>query len=228
MAVHRNRTATLLASLALIATGTSAAALGPDAPSGGPAAVVDSRPAAAAPSAARPPGAPQSPPRAASGTVPLPRLVEPGPASPRPGLAPRAAGWTWPIRPTPTVLARYAVGPHRWSPGHRGVDLTAVAGAVVRSAGSGVVAFAGRVAGRGVVSVLHPDGLRTTYQPVRASIEVGEPVGPGAPIGELEPAGSHCAPGDCLHWGLRRGEIYLDPLALVGRPAPPVLLPLIR
>ena len=26
----------------------------------------------------------------------------------------------------------------------------------------------------------------------------------------------HCAPATCLHWGVLRGETYLDPLVLVG------------
>jgi hypothetical protein len=36
-------------------------------------------------------------------------------------------------------------------------------------------------------------------------------------LGELELLGSHCLPRACLHWGLVRGETYLDPLTLVGR-----------
>ncbi|GAA3766216.1 hypothetical protein GCM10022206_00780 [Streptomyces chiangmaiensis] len=42
---------------------------------------------------------------------------------------------------------------------------------------------------------------------------------PGEVVGVLEPPTAHC-PGGCLHWGLRRGETYLDPLALL----PPRLL----
>ena len=37
--------------------------------------------------------------------------------------------------------------------------------------------------------------------------------GSGEPIGRVA-AGGHCA-GRCLHWGLRRGETYLDPLLLI-------------
>jgi hypothetical protein len=36
---------------------------------------------------------------------------------------------------------------------------------------------------------------------------------------------SHCAPRTCLHWGVRLGSRYVDPLTLLGR-GPPVLLPL--
>ncbi|MDX2685216.1 M23 family metallopeptidase [Streptomyces scabiei] len=61
--------------------------------------------------------------------------------------------------------------------------------------------------------------LRTTYEPVRASVRKGAEVSAGALLGTLEPAPSHC-PTACLHWGLRRAETYLDPLSLM----PPWLL----
>ena len=87
--------------------------------------------------------------------------------------------------------------------------------ATVRTALAGTVRFAGRIAGRGVVVVGH-GATRTTYEPVRATVAVGDEVAAGAPIGRLEVAGSHCFPAACLHWGWLRGEVYLDPLALVG------------
>ncbi|MGI5213685.1 murein hydrolase activator EnvC family protein [Plantactinospora sp. CA-290183] len=103
-------------------------------------------------------------------------------------------------------------------PGHRGVDLATRAGATVRSAGGGTVLFAGMVAGRPVVSVSHPRGLRTTYEPVRPVVAAGDRVEPGDPIGILVAGHPGCAAGagTCLHWGLRRGADYLDPLLLLG------------
>ena len=68
----------------------------------------------------------------------------------------------------------------------------------------GVVVFAGPLAGRGVVSIEHAGGLRTTYEPVTASVTAGASVAAGQPIGTLE-AG---------HAGLRTGE-----LPALGRPA---------
>ena len=44
-------------------------------------------------------------------------------------------------------------------------------------------------------------------------------------IGTLQRASSHCFPRACLHWGLLRGETYLNPLTLVGA-GPIRLLPL--
>jgi murein DD-endopeptidase MepM/ murein hydrolase activator NlpD len=103
------------------------------------------------------------------------------------------------------------------------VDLAARPGARVLAAAGGGVSFAGRVAGRGVLAIEVADSgsppLRTTYEPVRALVEKGATVRAGQPVGVLEEGPFHCAEG-CLHWGLRRGEAYLDPLSLL----PPALL----
>jgi len=88
----------------------------------------------------------------------------------------------------------------------------------VLAAGDGVVVFAGMVAGRPVVSIDHAGGLRTTYEPVDPTVAAGQQVARGSPVGTLL-AGHHgCAVTACLHWGLRRGETYLDPLALLEVP----------
>ena len=90
---------------------------------------------------------------------------------------------------------------------------------------AGQVTFAGRIAGVGSVVVGH-GGTRTTYQPVDPVVRRGEQVAAGQRIGRLEWRGTHCAPAACLHWGLIRGEEYLDPLTLVDAPQPVRLLPL--
>lgn len=113
-------------------------------------------------------------------------------------------------------MREFAPPPTAWAAGHRGVDLLGRPGQQVRAARAGTVAFAGRIAGRGVVVVSHGD-TRTTYEPVEAEVTRGEPVSQGAVLGRLELLGSHCLPRACLHWGLIRGETYLDPLTLVGR-----------
>ena len=126
------------------------------------------------------------------------------------------SGWRLPLDGRPRVVAPFVAPAGPYAPGHRGVDLSAAPAARVLAAAAGVVAFAGRVAGRGVVSVDHPGGLRTTYQPVDAAVHAGDAVASGAVLGLLTGAGGHCPPAACLHWGLRRGAAYLDPMALVG------------
>ncbi|GAA4336171.1 hypothetical protein GCM10023162_38970 [Klenkia terrae] len=88
----------------------------------------------------------------------------------------------------------------------------------MRAAGAGVVAFAGMVAGRPVVSVDHPDGVRTTYEPVQPTVAAGQPVARGAPVGVLLAGHAGCPVEACLHWGARTGETYLDPLLLLTPP----------
>lgn len=132
-----------------------------------------------------------------------------------PDPSPRTA-WAWPLAPEPRVVARFLAPPGPYAAGHRGVDLAAAVGQRVLAAGAGVVSFAGPVAGRGVVVVTHPGGLRTTYEPVTGALSVGEPVRRGDVLGTVTAAPGHCLPATCLHWGLRRGVTYLDPLALVG------------
>ncbi|MET3429270.1 murein DD-endopeptidase MepM/ murein hydrolase activator NlpD [Actinoplanes tereljensis] len=121
----------------------------------------------------------------------------------------------WPIDSAP-VVRRFDPPPQRWLPGHRGVDLAAPPGAAVRAAGAGTVVFVGIIAGNGVVSVSHAGGLRTTYQPVLAQVTRGEQVAAGGELGLLEAGHPGCPSAACLHWGLRRGDAYLDPLALLG------------
>lgn len=138
------------------------------------------------------------------------------------------SGFDWPLSPTPAVARAFEAPPQPWAAGHRGVDLRATAGAQVRSAGEGTVTWSGVIAGRGMVTVTHPDGRRTTYQPLDARAEIGTSLSRGDLIGVLTAAGSHCAPAACLHWGLLVGpEDYRDPLTLL-RPPRVVLLPVPR
>ena len=130
----------------------------------------------------------------------------------------------WPLSPRPPVVEGFAPPATMWGAGHRGVDLLGHAGQSVHSALAGTVTFAAPLAGRGVVVVDH-GGVRTTYEPVSAQVGVGQQVARGAVLGTLQRSSSHCLPQACLHWGLRRGEHYLNPLTLVGA-GPVRLLPL--
>ena len=163
------------------------------------------------------------------------------PAAPAPGGRPPAArapaaaeqtpavvAYSWPLAPAPRVLRAMDVLDSPYAPGHRGVDLAAGPGTEVLAAGSGTVAFAGPVAGRGVVTVAHPDGLHTTYEPLTPAVTAGTAVRAGQVLGTLAVQPPHCPVGSCLHWGARRGTQYLDPLALLRPVAPPVLLPVTR
>lgn len=133
----------------------------------------------------------------------------------------------WPVdggpRGRPVVERGFEPPASPYGAGHRGVDLRAGAGRPVLAAAGGRVSFAGRVAGRGVLAIEHPGTgrppLRTTYEPVVPAVRKGERVEAGQVVGRLQGGGHHCAT-VCLHWGLRRGATYLDPLSLL----PPRLL----
>jgi murein DD-endopeptidase MepM/ murein hydrolase activator NlpD len=114
-----------------------------------------------------------------------------------------------------TVTRHFEPPPTRYAAGHRGIDLAGVPGEAVLAAGAGKVSYAGPLAGRGVVVVVHGP-LRTTYEPVRASVRRGTEVTTGQQIATLEPGHPGCPVAACLHWGLLRGDTYLDPLSLLG------------
>ncbi|MFJ9739772.1 murein hydrolase activator EnvC family protein [Streptomyces sp. NPDC101166] len=162
-----------------------------------------------------PPGPSPGPPTSPS-TSPLAPTAAPTPPS---GPVP-AIGRAWPVGRRPPVLRGWEPPATVYGRGHRGVDLAAAPGAPVRAVAAGRVSFAGRVAGRGVVSVeLTGTDLRTTYEPVAATVREGDEVAAGDQVGTVQPSGSHCT-SPCVHWGLRRKEAYLNPLSLL----PPWLL----
>ncbi len=134
--------------------------------------------------------------------------------------------WTWPtadhrvVRGFQTPVTAYAAG-------HRGLDLAAGAGTAVHAPDDGVVAFAGRVAGRGVVSIDHA-GVRSTLEPVDPSVRAGRAVRRGQVVGVVADGGAH--PAGVLHLGarIRQGDgwAYVSPLLLLGGARRAVLLPL--
>ncbi|MUL75275.1 M23 family metallopeptidase [Mycolicibacterium sp. CBMA 226] len=124
----------------------------------------------------------------------------------------------WPLRPRPAVVRTFDAPQPNWQRGHRGVDLAGAAGQTVYAAAPGTVVFAGELAGRTVVSVAHPGGLRTSYEPVRAAVRPGAVVAAGAVLGTLVAGHPGCT--SCLHWGAMWGAAsnadYVDPLGLLA------------
>jgi murein DD-endopeptidase MepM/ murein hydrolase activator NlpD len=111
----------------------------------------------------------------------------------------------------------------RWCPGNRGIEYATAPGEPVRAVATGVVTFAGTVAGTSYVVVRLGDGRRVTYGGLDAVAHAsGDLVVAGSIVGRT--AGR-------LHFGLREapvpgddetGERYVDPApmlgTLVGRP----------
>lgn len=152
-------------------------------------------------------------------------VAAPGGARAPTAAPPAAVGYRPPVAGTLHVLRDFDPPSTPFGPGHLGVDLALRQNAAVLAAAAGTVTFAGPVAGRGVVVVQHADGIRTEYEPVLPSVRRGAVVAAGTPVGTLHGTHRGCPSSDCLHWGARRGDAYLDPLSLLAPLAPVRLLP---
>ncbi|WP_295774653.1 murein hydrolase activator EnvC [uncultured Microbacterium sp.] len=130
--------------------------------------------------------------------------------------------WGWPVSP-PLITVAYRAPAHAYGPGHRGIDLSSDVGADVRAPDDGIVAFAGVVVDRPLITIDHGDGLVSTMEPVHAGVPVGARVQRGEWVGTVG-LGGHSTPGD-LHLGARRDDVYLNPLRLLGGLPRAVLLP---
>jgi hypothetical protein len=118
------------------------------------------------------------------------------------------------VRYDPPVRAKVAEPFHveggPYSRGNRGIDYATRAGTEVRAAADGTVTFAGPVAGSKHVTVLHADGVRTTYSYLdEIRVARGQRVHRGQVVGTT--AGQ-------LHLSARRGDAYFDPATLFDGP----------
>lgn len=111
------------------------------------------------------------------------------------------------------IVDPYRPPTRRYGPGNNGVDLATTPGAPVGAAADGVVQFAGQVGGRLFVVIVHADGVRTTLGFLASvTVRVGQTMRAGQIVGTS---------GTSIHFGARRGDVYIDPLSLldVGPPA---------
>ncbi len=95
-----------------------------------------------------------------------------------------------------------------WLAGNRGLEYDTTPGTAVTAIGPGLVVFAGSVADGLYVTVLHPDGIRSSYSFLAViSVSRGDRVRAGTVVGVA---------GDLFHLGARQGGNYIDPAALFG------------
>jgi len=85
------------------------------------------------------------------------------------------------------------------------------------------VHFAGFVVDRPVLSISHPGGVLSSFEPVEATVAAGDHVRRGQVIGVL--LAGHCAT-PCLHLGARIGGEYVNPLLFLADVPRAVLLPM--
>jgi murein DD-endopeptidase MepM/ murein hydrolase activator NlpD len=142
-------------------------------------------------------------------------------------VAERASSWA-PVMPrSPRVPALWmpVTGPlvrgfdapaGPYGPGHRGIDIAAPVGELVRAPTTGKVVFAGPVAGTTWVTLMAAPGVLVTLGPLLAPAVTATRVRSKAPVGRLGPG--HAA---TLHLSVRVDGVYVDPVAyLVDRPRP--------
>ncbi|SDQ10835.1 murein hydrolase activator EnvC [Microbacterium sp. cf332] len=136
-------------------------------------------------------------------------------------MPPQVPPWMPPV-PESSIVRGFEAPAHAYAPGHRGIDVASSARDVVAPAG-GVVAFAGPVAGRTVLTLDHGDGLVSSMEPVETILRPGTAVVAGEHVGTIAPGG-HVGDGT-LHVGVRLYGEYINPLILLVGLVRPVLLP---
>lgn len=143
----------------------------------------------------------------------------------------------------PRVIRPFENPAQRWSAGHRGVDLAVPENdRRVYAPAPGKVVFSGTVVNRKVLVIAHPDGRRSTFEPMDEALPVGTTVAAGEVIGTVAGAAGgnsersyrRCST-PCLYWGVRQGGArgdgsgkeaeYINPMSLLGSKKPSILLP---
>lgn len=143
----------------------------------------------------------------------------------------------------PRVIRPFEKPAQRWSAGHRGVDLAVPENdRRVYAPAPGKVVFSGTVVNRKVLVIAHPDGRRSTFEPMDEALPVGTTVAAGEVIGTvaITASGTGERPYQrcitvCLYWGVRQGGArgdgsgktaeYINPMNLLGSKEPSILLP---
>ena len=143
----------------------------------------------------------------------------------------------------PRVVHPFEKPAQRWSAGHRGVDLAVPENdRRIYAPAPGKVVFSGTVVNRKVLVLAHPDGRRSTFEPMDEALPVGTRVAAGEVIGTVavtaggtgERPYRRCSTA-CLYWGVRQGGArgdgsgktaeYINPMSLLGSKEPSILLP---
>jgi hypothetical protein len=160
----------------------------------------------------------RTPRRAPHGRVPfvlilvVVLLLFAGTTRPAGAAAADEGGWLRPV--DGAVVEPFDAPSSPYAAGHRGVDFAAAPGTAARAANDGVVSFAGSVADTLHVTITHAGGLRTSYSFLSSvAVHEGQRVARGDEVGLTGGVGPD-HDGSTLHFGLRVGDRYVDPMLL--------------
>ena len=137
--------------------------------------------------------------------------------------------WNPPLNAPIRLVNQYRQPNSDYSAGHRGVDYLVDQNQAVLAPADGEVWFVRKVFQRNLITLSHPGGLLSEFEPVCSDLVKGQAVLQGQEIGHLcEPDSSytpHCASATCLHFSVRKDGAYLSPLVFIGGLNPSRLLP---
>lgn len=140
---------------------------------------------------------------------------------------PSCAHAGWPLRDAgSTALGfgeAYRTTDATTSSTHRGIDISAEGGAAVLAPLAGSVTFVGRVPAVGggtvrAVTIASAKGSITLLPLSAASVSKGDSLAEGDAVGTLAESGDGSSAGAHLHVGVKRGDLYVDPLAVLALP----------
>jgi hypothetical protein len=121
----------------------------------------------------------------------------------------------WPLQ-SPEILSEFDLPAQTWLAGHRGVDLIVHGGELLLAPESGTISFAGKVAGKDVVSI---QGVRWlhSFEPAVTSYGVGTTITRSSAFAEVRGSSDHCD-SLCVHWGVRdAAKQYRDSVKMTRR-----------
>lgn len=141
---------------------------------------------------------------------------------------PPVINWIPPLEPPINLINLYRQPNSDYSAGHRGIDYQVTIGQPVLAPADGQVWFSGKVVNRNLISLMHPDGNLTEFEPVCTDLQKGEPVFLGQEIGQVCEADAsyrqHCRNATCLHFSIRQLGEYMSPQVFIGGINPSRLL----
>jgi murein DD-endopeptidase MepM/ murein hydrolase activator NlpD len=134
----------------------------------------------------------------------------PAPAGRAPRATPATTAWRWPL--IGRITQRFGEARTQYGV-HQGIDIDGQTGDRVRAARGGQVVLAGTsdACGGLQVHIDHGNGFESWYRHLsRIEVKRGDVVAAAAVIGRVGNTG--CSLGTHLHFGIRRGTTFVDPL----------------